>query len=463
MPTVGIVGAGIAGLTAAYRLHQKGVSVQVLEASDRTGGVIRSEHIEGFLVEHGPNSIRAGSAALEKIIDDLGLRGERVWANDGANTRYVVRAGRPVALPPSIGSFLTTDLFSTRAKLRLLAEPFIGRPTTSDDESVAQFTKRRLGREVLDYAVAPFVGGVYAGVPEDLSVRHAFPRLASLEKEHGSLFVGAVKRALSGGSNTDSEPPSGLFSFREGLQTLPEALADALGDRIIRNAPVTALTREGTEWRLTLDSPPGSGRSHTFDALVSTVPLHRLEAIDLDSPVDLTPLTEVWYPPLSVLTLGVPREAVQHPLDGFGMLVPPAEENLDILGTIFSSSLFPNRAPDDQVLLTTFVGGARAPEQATSDTARLQSTVERDLDRLLGLYASPTVVRHVHWPHAIPQYNVGYGRVKETLDDLERQHPRLAFAGNYRQGVSVGDALTSGAEAARRLHDRLPMRENARA
>ncbi|WP_240333064.1 protoporphyrinogen oxidase [Salinibacter ruber] len=188
MPNVGIIGAGISGLAAAHRLQEHGHSVRVLEASGHTGGVIRSESSEGFLVEHGPNSIRAGAVGLETLIDALDLHEDRVWANDAADTRYVVRDGRPTPLPRSVGSFLTTDLFSTRAKLRLLAEPFIGR-AAAEDESVARFTERRLGPEVLNYAVAPFVGGVFAGRPDDLSVQHAFRRLAALEEESGSLHT----------------------------------------------------------------------------------------------------------------------------------------------------------------------------------------------------------------------------------------------------------------------------------
>lgn len=461
MSTVGIIGAGIAGLAAAYRLQQENVSVRVLEASERTGGVIRSDSEDGFLVEHGPNSIRASSPELEGVLEDLDLKEERIWANERAKTRYVVRNGQPTSLPTSIGSFLTTDLFSVRAKLRLLAEPFIRR-ADGGEESVADFTRRRLGPEMLDYAVAPFVGGVFAGAPEDLSVEHAFHRLATFEDEYGSLFLGALRNAMSSNDTDEPDGPSGLFSFRDGLQTLPDALTEVLGDHVFQNAPVRALHREDDQWRVTITSPEGRERPRTFDALVSTVPLHRLSAMDVDTPVDLSPLAEAWYPPLSVLALGYPREAVEHPLDGFGLLVPPAEDDLNILGTIFSSTLFPGRAPADHVLLTTFVGGARAPKQATPDTSALQSLVETDLHHLLGVEGSPVFRRHVHWPHAIPQYTLGYGTVKETLDELEEQHPGLAFAGNYRKGVSVGNALTSGIGAADRLLDRLPLRENTR-
>lgn len=439
MPRVGVIGAGVAGLTAAYRLHQRGVDVQVLEATSRPGGVIRSDAVDGRLVEAGPNTLRP-SPLLEDLIDDLELESDRVWANDEAARRYVVRDGRPIPIPMSVGDFVTTDLFSTSAKLRLLAEPFVGR-ADAEDESLARFTRRRLGPEVLDYAVAPFVGGVFAGDPEQLSARHAFEKLAQLEEDYGSLFWGAVR----GGDDND-DTPSGLYSFRDGAETLPVALADALDDRVVYDTRVTGLRRDDTQWFVDTNA-----QSDSFDSIICTVPLHALSSIILDTSVDCAPLTEVEYPPVHVVALGYDQAAVDHPLDGFGMLVPPVEDDFDILGTLFSSTLFEDRAPSGTALLTTFVGGARNPGLARRDADTIQSVVESDLAGLLGVSGSPRFTHHVHWPRAIPQYTTGYGAVKDTLDALEDQHAGLYFAGNYRQGVSVGDAATSGADAAERV------------
>lgn len=446
MSDIGVIGGGIAGLTAAHQLRQHGASVQVLEATDRVGGVIRTTRSDGFLVEHGPNSLRP-SPLLESTIEKLGLTSERVWADGTASTRYVVRDGRPVAIPNSVSTFLTTDLFSTRAKLRLIAEPLIpARPGDADEESLATFTRRRLGPEVLDYAVAPFVGGVFAGRPDDLSARHAFERLVQMEEEYGSLFWGALRSR--GSHSAPDDAPSSLFSFRDGLETLPAALGDALDDCISRNAPVTALHHDGTTWTVEVEGPDERTSVRHFDALICTVPLHALRQIDFGTSVDRSPLQDVSYPPVSVIALGYKRTAVAHPLDGFGLLVPPVEQDVDVLGTIFSSTLFPERAPEDHVLLTTFVGGARAPSFTDRPRASLRAVVEQDLSHLLGVEDAPVFSRVIEWPQAIPQYTIGYGAVKDTLQALETEHDTLFFAGNYRHGVSVGDAMASGASAA---------------
>jgi oxygen-dependent protoporphyrinogen oxidase len=445
MSHVAVLGAGIAGLTTAHQLVQDGVDVTVLEASDCAGGVIQSTKAEGFRVEHGPNSLRP-SPALGRLLADLDLLEAVVTANEVASTRYVVRDETPTALPMSPTDFITTDLFSTRAKWRLLGEPFVSRRAAETDESVADFVRRRLGPEVLDYAVAPFVGGVFAGRPEDLSVQHAFERLSTLEQKHGSLLWGGIRSALSG-SDDETVGPSGLFSFRDGLHTLPAALHKALDDRVAVNAPVSGLAATDTGWVVS----HGGTAPERFDAVVCTLPLHRFTALNFKTPVDCTPLREVSYPPLQVVALGYDRAAVSHPLDGFGMLVPPVEDAFDILGTLFSSTLFPNRAPEGRVLLTTFVGGARAPALAQQPDDAVQEVVERDLGRLLEVTGSPVFSQHIHWSHAIPQYTLGYGAAKDTLDALEGTHPGLVFAGNYRQGVSVGDAAASGADAAERV------------
>ncbi len=451
MASVGIIGAGIAGLTAAYQLQQEGIEVAVFEADDQVGGKMRSERTGGYLVECGPNTIQAATPLMNTLIDRLGLADAVVEADAATKKRYVVRDGTPQPLPTSPLRFFSSDLFSLSAKLRLLGEPFIATADADAEESVAEFARRRLGREVLDYGLNPFVGGIFAGDPEQLSVRHAFGRLHELEQEHGSLFRGLMhslrNRDTSNGEE-NSRPTRRMFSFRDGLQILPEAMADMLSPLIHRSATVTGLHADGNRWQVSTQRGHGPTETHTVDAVVSTIPLHRFAALNMETSIDRAPLAEVPYPPVNVVAMGFRRADVDHPLDGFGMLVPEVEDDYQILGTIFSSTLFPDRAPEDHVLLTTFVGGARHPELGRASPEQQHAVVKADLNALLGTRDEPSFVHHAAWPRAIPQYHLGYGAVKRRIDQLEATHPRLLFAGNYREGVSVGSAMDSGAHAA---------------
>lgn len=449
MPSIAVVGGGIAGLTAAYRLHRQGIDVTLFEAEDRIGGVIRSERVDGYLIEHGPNSIQARSSAIEALVDELELTPEVVEASPAAKQRYVVRAGRPVPLPSSPPAFLTTPLFSVGTKLGLLREPFVSPARPEAEETVADFVRRRLGRELLDYAINPFVAGIFAGDPERLSLRHAFPRLHALEQQYGSLIRGQIQKSKEKKRMVEPGPSGRMFSFREGLRRLPEALAAPLGEHLRTGCPVVALRRRADAWELTCRAGDAS-HTASFDAVVVTTPLHRLPEVSGLTPADRALLEDVSYAPVRVIFQGYRRAAVEHPLDGFGMLVPAVETQLKILGTLFSSTLFPNRAPDGHVLLTTFVGGTRRPELAGSTEAEVHRTVGRDLGALLGIRQPPIFERQVFWPYAIPQYEVGYGAVMARLDEIETGLRGLILAGSFRQGISVSDTVASGEAAAQR-------------
>ncbi len=445
MPHIAVIGGGISGLAAAWRLGNRGVEVTLFEAGHRTGGVIRSVRRDGFLVDEGPNTLVARHPVVEEVIEALGLEKARVWANAEASRRYIVRGGVPVALPTSPGSFVSTPLLSARGKLRLLREPFV-RPSTEADEPLADFIRRRLGPEVLDYAVDPFVSGIFAGDPARLSTRYAFPTLHALEQDHGSLLQGMLHRARRSSGTT--RPATRPFSFRDGMQTLPDALTHALGDAVQTNTPVLALARNADGWTVTTQH--GTIREERFDAVVCTLPLHRLAALDFEAGLDVSPFADVPHPPVSVLALGFERGQIAHPLDGFGVLIPQ-HEPFNVLGALFSSSLFPGRAPDGHALLTCFIGGTRQPDQAALPTDDLVALALHDLHVLLGVRGAPIFVHHRLWEQAIPQAEVGYGRVLDTLDALETRHAGLRFAGSYRHGISVGEALLSGLSAADRV------------
>ena len=435
-----VIGAGIAGLTIAHRLNRAGNSVLVLEASGRVGGAIQTHRDGDFLVECGPNTVRGTHPEVGELIEEAGLLEERIVASRSAKKRYIVRGGKPVAMPMSPPAFIKTSLFSIRAKLRLAAEPFIRRANPEKEETVAEFVHRRLGKEFLDYAIDPFVSGVHAGRPQDLSVSQVFPRLVEIEQRYGSLILGQI-RGASERKRRAEKPRSAapMFSFARGLDRLPRELARQLGEAVLIGCTVTGFAREGREWAV--EYSDAADRQQSVRSL-SVVYCGGLQQADLLKPLgpETDLLQGVYYPPLCVIALGYRRDDVGHPLDGFGLLVPSIEKR-NILGALFTSTLFEGRAPDGHVLITAFVGGSQQPEMTNGDDQRIIRTAEDDLRDLLDIHGR-SVFRHVtRWPTAIPQYNLGYGGVKNALTALEKRHTGLFFAGNYRSGISVSDTI----------------------
>jgi len=458
MTRIAIVGAGITGLTAASELAAAGHAVTVFEASDRVGGAIRSVRRDGWLVECGPNTALLRDASLDPILQRAGLGPQLQIANAAASKRFIVRYGRPIALPSGPLGAITTPIFKFRGKLRVLAEPFIAQNRDNPDETLAAFARRRVGQEFLDYAVNPFIGGVYACAPEELCVRHALPRLWRLEQNHGSLVRGTIALMRAKKKSGVRTKPR-LASFADGLETLPRALATSLGDAVRLRTAVTAVEHVTTGWRLTL-RPADSAASDTttpaaqpttadFDAVLFTCGSAALANLAVDGGQPLASFATLPWSSVTSLALGFRREAVAHPLDGFGMLIP-AKENRRILGALFSSTLFPGRAPEGHVLLTVFVGG-RQPEYAALPDAELDAVVLAELRELIGVRGAP-VFRHCsRVPQAIPKYTVAFGALAATADAFEHDHPGLFIAGNSRTGISLSDCMAAGQTVASRI------------
>ncbi len=427
MASVAIVGGGVTGLTAAYCLKQRGSRVVVYEATDRAGGVIRSERRDGFLAELGPNSMSAVPPEVTALLSALQLDASRITALPAARTRYIARRGKLIPLPLSPSEVLTTRLLSNSAKLAVFGEPLVETSDSPMDESVAAFFRRRFNQEVLDYVVNPFVAGIFAGDPEQLSVRHALPQLHALERDHGSVVKGFMQAA---------KRPTTLMSFRNGLQEITDALARELEPELRLRSPVTQL-RAGTKgWTVgaAFQAP------EIYDAVIYAAPAHSLGEIDLDlaGAERLSTLSSIIHPPVAVLALGFPREQVAHPLDGFGVLIPEAERRR-VLGVIFSSTVFPERAPEGHVLLTIFAGGARDPDFVQVDPHTLTARVLDELRTLLGTRGEPSFRALQLWPQAIPQYTLGYGRFKDIAEQTEQANPGLLLAGTYRDGITLGE------------------------
>ncbi len=443
--TVGIIGGGISGLTTAYALQKKGISSTVYERRAEVGGTIRTRRQGQWLIEQGPNTLMVKSQSLWDLLDELGLTKHIQTANEKAKTRYVVKNGSLVAVPTSPLSLLTTPLLSAGGKFRLLKEPFIP-PSPKNDESIASFITRRLGKEPLDYGVNPFVSGIYAGDPDELSVKHTFNRLWKMEQNHGSLSKGMFSR------NSDS--PKGkrsLISFDSGNQLLPERMAEVLEGPVLTEAQVSSAEPINGHWKVS-----GTQSKRAFEnnhaALVSAIPAYHLsDVLKLDgAQKELDGLATLLYAPLSVITLGYRNEDVHHPLDGFGLLIPE-KEDFKTLGALFSSTLFPGRAPRGHKLLTSFIGGARHPALARKSTGELTALVQSELDSLLGIDGDPVFSRHTFWDKAIPQYRLGYDDFLILIGKIEESYSGLFIEGNFRGGVSVTDCISSGFETSHKV------------
>jgi oxygen-dependent protoporphyrinogen oxidase len=469
MKSVAIIGAGITGLTAAFYLKRKGLTVTVYEASSRVGGVIQSLRQDGYLAEFGPNTLLETSPKIAQLVRDAGLESRRLDPDPKAEARYVVRYGRPIAMPSAPPKFFTTDLFTWKAKLAVLREPFIKPRRDGVEESIGQFVVRRFNQEFLDHAIDALVAGIYAGDPNKLSVVHAFPKLKALEDNYGSMIKGQIfgarERKMRGEVAKDRAPK---FSFDEGLQVLTDTLARHLGDAVKLNAAVRQLTKNSSGWTVHAQTATG-GTLAEHDAVIFCGTAPKLAELKIVveplarpsatlSPSDgvrgaqanLSTFSEIRYPPVASVVLGFRREDVAHDCCGFGMLIPKIA-GFKSLGTIFSSALFPNRAPAGHHTLTTYIGGERYPELALLPPDQQVALVCDDLKKLLGVRGQPTFQHVVVYPKAIPQYNVGYGRFKELMAQLEAQSPGFYLAGHYRDGVSLSDSIVSGLNISERV------------
>ncbi|RDE24079.1 protoporphyrinogen oxidase [Motiliproteus coralliicola] len=438
-----ILGAGISGLTTAWFLKQQGHQVTLLEARDQAGGNLRTLHRDGFLIERGPNSTLNNRPALDLLFQSLGIN--PIEANKTSKKRFVLRDGQIHPLPMGPGAFISTPLFKAAGKWRLLLEPFIGR--ADHEESVAEFVQRRLGREFLDYAINPFVSGVYAGDPDRLSVRAATAKVYALEEQYRSMFIGMIAKTLAGKHSGGAGPSGSMISFDRGMQQLADCLADAFGESLHTGVSVDRIERlDDGRWQA------GAGeRSWQGDELIMTLPAAVCEQL-------LTPLTgglddqlaTIEYPHVASVSLGFNKDQIDHPLDGFGFLIPRCT-GVETLGVLFPSSIFPNRAPDNSHLLTCFIGGSLNPEIDSVDDERVVQRVLDDIRPLLGVCGEPSLVEVSRWPAAIPQYQMGHLQRLEAVEAKLSGYSGLHLRANWRDGISVADCVQNGYELAQKL------------
>ena len=433
-----IIGSGLTALARAWQFKQGGQDCDILETSDQFGGSIQSHRDGDYLSEEGPNSIQVNSSEVDNFLKSIpGYQDRVVAASNDSKRRFILRNGKPMGVPTGLLSAIATPLWSFSGKLRALKEPFIAPICPKKEESVADFARRRLGHDIYRYGINPLIGGIYAGEPERLSLRYAFPKLYALEQKYGGILRGSIAIMRADRKSCVTKVEKQIISFKNGLAELPQLLVAALGESVHTNLSIKSIQKIGADWRV-----DWNGKTHIYDEVLITTPSHALDKLPFDEWLlkSLQPLLAIDYSPVSVLTVAFKHSDVAHPLDGFGMLVPECEGR-KILGILFPASLFANRAPAGEVLLTVFVGGERQAELAVPDKDTLLATVLPELKELFGTTGEPTFSHHRHWPHAIPQYNLGYGKMLAQMEAIEKKFAGLKLAGNYRDGISLSQCI----------------------
>lgn len=442
-----VIGGGISGLACALRLQHLGASVTLLEASSRPGGLIGTEERQGFLFESGPQSFQ-GTEALLGLIRDLGIESELCKA-DPRVPRFVLRQGQLRKIPMAPQKILTSSLLGMGSRWRIVSEGLRRTTTPTEEESVAQFVRRKFGHEILEYLVSPFVSGVYAGDPEKLSLSAAFPTLEEWERQYGSVLRGAVKSRPAKGARQGLPP---LCSFLRGMGALTDAMFAKLGADAKSGAHVDAVTQadQGFQIQVTQD-----GRSERMNAraLVLATPAYVGShiAASLSANAAQT-LSGIAYAPVVVVAAGYHNHQSAAALNGFGVLIPRSEK-YRTLGIVWNSSLFPNRAPQGQFAITSILGGATDSAIIEKSDQEITAIAEHEHSRILKIEGSPVISTIWKHPRALPQYNLGHAHAVREIREAERAVPGLYFAGNYLEGPSIGKCVEQGfqtAEAVRR-------------
>jgi len=444
-----VVGGGVSGLTVAWALSREpGFDVTLFESSGRIGGKVRSERVEGYLCEWGVNGFLDKEPKTIEVSEALSI--SPVRSSDASRVRYICSGGRLHRLPETPGAFLASGLMSVLGKLRLAMEPFIAKGNL-EDESLADFGRRRLGREAFEMLIDPMASGIYAGDPEKLSLKSCFKRINELEQTYGSLIKAMVSLMKERKKNVGAGPTGTLTSFGGGMHELTDALYAALDGQVRLLREVLSVEKTPSGWGLHL----ADGSVAESDAVVLAAPAHKASGMLFELEPDTSKVFgNIPYPPLSVVALGFKAEGLGVDVDAFGFLVP-FREGRKVLGTLYDSSIFPNRAPEGRVLLRAMAGGARAPEIAVLPEQALVDTVLSELRSITGLKAEPEFAKSFLHKKAIPQYNVGHFKVLDALAETEARHKGLYITGNAFRGVSLNDCVASGMRLAERMRDEL--------
>ena len=459
-----IVGGGIAGLATAYELSRRGVSFVLLERAARAGGVILSEEIDGFVIDGGPDALLIQKPDGIKLCEELGL-GDRLVSTKPPRLAYIQRGGQLHALPAAsvlgiptrVGPFVSTRLFSWLGKLRMAAELFVPARRDEGDESIGSFMTRRFGREATTYLAEPLLAGIHAGDVDRLSIRALFPRFVEAERTHGSLLKAFRSNPNPASpANPESQIPNpgkgnGAFkSLPGGLSELIRALVSVLpSGSICLNSTVSRITEQREHGSFRVER--ASGDAIAARAVVIATPAYATSSLTRELDGEISGIfSEIRYASAATIVLAFPRRAVAHPLNGSGFVVPRVE-NTGIMAASWLSSKWPDRAPDDKVLLRTFVGGARDPKALEESDAELVSRSMRALRPLLGITGEPLLSRVYRWDRANAQHEVGHLDRVAAIERALTHHPGLFVTGSGFRGTGIPDCVADGRATGKQL------------
>ena len=451
MTRIVIVGGGISGLCTAHYLVRellksgKAAEIVLFEAEKVPGGKMRTIREDGFHMEWGPNGFLTNKPYSLELVKELRAEDRLARSNDLARKRFIFSGGMLHQLPETPPAFFRSRLLSLRGKIRIAGELFAAGPPVGVDESLGDFARRRLGAEALEKLIDPMVTGIYAGDPDKMSLRSCFPLIYDLERKYGGLVKGMIslqrERRRAGEKKEMSAGPGGvLMSFDHGVQALTDILADRLSDGLHLGVKVDRVIRREGRILLALEEKGLRGEIDTDVAVLATPAYAAAEMLGSLDPSLRGDLSAIPYSPISVVALGYDKPTLGNSLDGFGFLIPCGEKR-KILGALWDSSVFPNRAPEGKALIRAMVGGVRGPELAALPPAELIGLVRSELSVTMGVTADPVLSRSFFHERGIPQYLVGHGKALRRIEERLASNPGIHLNSNAYRGIALNDCV----------------------
>jgi protoporphyrinogen/coproporphyrinogen III oxidase len=446
-----IIGAGLTGLTLAFYLKKSGKDVLVIEKSSKTGGVIQTVKDGDYVYEKGPNTGVVGNPEVTELFEDLEGLCTFEAADPRAKRRLIWKNGKWRALPSGFISAVTTPLFTIKDKFKVLGEPF-RKKGTNPEENLAELVKRRLGKSFLNYAIDPFISGIYAGDPKYLIPKYALPKLYALEQDYGSFIRGSMKKAKEKKNNPRLQKATKeVFSAKGGLSNLIKAMTEKTGsDTFLLNAKNTTIQPESEGFRIQTEIN-GEQKIILAKKVITTVGAYELmNILPFLSEKEKQPFEELKYASVVQAIVGY-RKWKGIDLNAFGGLVPTIE-NRNILGALFTSSFFSGRAPKNGALISVFMGGTKRPDIFEMEDEDLETLISRDLREMMGMPVfNPDLFEIYRYKYAIPQYGLSSGKRFETITQIQQKYPGLILAGNIRDGIGMADRIKQARSIAEEL------------